>query len=77
MPVEDIGGIKAFVPNKIPADSWLRAEGREWFLEGYFYAMTQTHAIPSLAKIPPEDLFFVVSSILRGVRRAGMEIPPQ
>lgn len=68
--------MRILFPNKIREDSWIMTDPRfEWFKEGYYYAMTQTRAIPALAKVDPEELFFAVSAILRGVKLAGKELP--
>jgi len=67
--------VKLIIANKVEEDSWLHEERFKWFLEGYYYATTQSRAIPTLAQIHPEELYFAVSAILRGVRRAGIELP--
>jgi broad specificity phosphatase PhoE len=53
----------------IKPDSWLNEPRFAWFKTGYQYAQTQTRAIPALAQIAPEELFFAVSSILRGAKK--------
>lgn len=55
------------IANPISKDSWLRSPDYEWFCQGYGYAATQTSAIPTLAKCTPEELFHVVSAILREI----------
>ncbi len=63
------------IAKEVSKDSWLNEERFKWFLEGYRYASSQTLAIPTLAAIDPEDLYFAVSAILRGARKAKVEIP--
>lgn len=69
--------IKLHIANKIDENSWLNDPKYKWFVEGYNYATTQSRAIPTLAAVIPEDLFFAVSAILRGVRKADVELPKQ
>jgi hypothetical protein len=66
-------GIVAAEPVK--ADSWLHQERFKWFLDGYGYASSQTRAIPTLAAVPPEELYFAVCAIVRGAHRKGHTLP--
>ena len=67
--------MEIILPQQIDDDSWLHEERFKWFLEGYRYATTQTRAIPALVKVSPEELYFAVSAIIRGSKRAGAAIP--
>ena len=71
------GTVRVHFPNFIAADSWLRRDAYRWFVEGYDYALTQDCAIKTLAAVEPEELYGAVSSVLRGARRAGIEVPEQ
>ena len=52
-------------------EDWLQEDRFAWFRAGLCYASTQTQAVPALSQTKPEDLFFAVTCILRGVRLRG------
>lgn len=55
----------------VAEDSWLHRGDDEFerFKVGYAYARNQTMAIPSLAKVTPEDAYRIWSAIQRGIDR--------
>lgn len=59
--------------NPLSPTSWLNDPRFRWFRDGYLYAQMQTRAIPALASVSPEDLYFAVVSVLHGAKRAGHE----
>lgn len=68
------GAKMIFVAQEITTESWLRKDPRfAWFVKGYEYAATQTRAIPALASIEPELLYFAVDAIMRANKE---EEPP-
>ena len=54
---------------KIRFDSWLNSKEYQGFVKGYYFATTQTRAIPGLAKLTPEEVYFIVESVNHGIRR--------
>lgn len=55
----------------IKEDSWLNRGDEEFeeFKKGYAYASTQTMAIYGLAKVTPEELYYIWSAMKRGIER--------
>ena len=56
-----------FAP-KISSDSWLNDKEYQDFVKGYYYATTQTRAIPGLAKLTPEEVYFIVEAVNHGMK---------
>lgn len=54
---------------RIDAESWLWEERFEAFREAYGYASSQTRAIPALAKLSPEEAYWLWFSLDRGMSR--------
>ena len=53
----------------IEPDSWLQEERFAAFRAAYAYASSQTLAIPALAALSPEDLFYAYEAFKRGEER--------
>jgi hypothetical protein len=59
------------VAQPIKDTSWLKDAQYIPFIDGLQYAATQTRAIPALAQVSPEDMYFAFSSILSGALKDG------
>lgn len=54
------------IASKIQEDSWLHEPRFKRFLKAYYYAATQTLAIPVLAKVTPEELYHAYQALKYG-----------
>lgn len=61
--------INVAVASRITENSWLNEDRFEEFRAGYRYASTQTMAISGLAKLTPEELYYVWSAVDHGIER--------
>lgn len=64
---------KMFYAPQIKPESWLNDPEYVDFVKGYEYAATQTRAITVLAKISPEDAYFIYYAIKRGIDMASVK----
>jgi hypothetical protein len=50
----------------VSGESWLNEDAWRWLRDLYEYAATQTRAIPTLAKLTPEEFCWALYSALHG-----------
>jgi cytochrome c553 len=69
--------IELQIASNIKESSWLNEKRFEWFVKGYEFASTQMRSIPALSQTRPEDMYFAVSSVVRGAARDKFEHMPE
>jgi hypothetical protein len=66
MTVGTPGGARVYMAPTVAVDSWLNEERFAWFRQAYGYAATQSNAIPALAKLTPEDTYYLYAALHYG-----------
>jgi len=58
--------LEVAIAPQVSGESWLNEDAWRWLRDLYEYAATQTRAIPTLAKLTPEEFCWALYSALHG-----------